>query len=118
VSDIQPTEEQGELTFEQQQEVDRLAKLAFAPSSNSNKYRFELYAYIEAYTVKQVTSAKADGMRLAKSRVLRRTEIPKDARQPTRDFVVILGEEIAAIIDQDIATLTQQTNPNQGGHSE
>lgn len=39
--------DEPQLTFEQQQEIDRLAKLAYTPSSNSNKYRFNLYAYIE-----------------------------------------------------------------------
>lgn len=43
-----------------------------------------------------------NGLRKAKSIVLRRTEIPKDAKEPTRDAVVILGEEIAEIIDQEI----------------
>lgn len=44
----------------------------------------------------------------AKFRVLRRTEIPKDAREPTRDATVILGEQIADIIQQDIEQLTRQ----------
>ena len=45
------------------------------------------------------------GMKQAKSRVLRRTEIPKDAKNPTRDIVVITGEECARIIQQDIDAL-------------
>lgn len=51
-----PTKDSAGLTFEQQQEVDRLAKLAFTPSSNSNKYRYELYAFIEAHTAAQVAA--------------------------------------------------------------
>lgn len=42
------------------------------------------------------------GLEKAKAIVLRRTEIPKDAREPTRDAVVILGEEIAEIIEEEI----------------
>lgn len=38
----------NELTFEQQQEIDRLSKLANTSSSNSNKYRHQLYAYINS----------------------------------------------------------------------
>jgi hypothetical protein len=41
-----PLESEEELTFDQQQEIDRLARLAYTPSSNSNKHRFNLYAYI------------------------------------------------------------------------
>ena len=51
--------------------------------------------------------AQIKGMEQAKSRVLRRTEIPKDAKNPTRDATVILGEQIADIIDGDIAELNQ-----------
>lgn len=36
-----------ELSFEQQQHIDELGKKAYTPSSNSNKYRYELYAYID-----------------------------------------------------------------------
>lgn len=49
-----------------------------------------------------MTDSRIAGMELAKSRVLRRTEIPKNVRNPTRDHIVILGEEIAGFIDQDI----------------
>ena len=52
-----------------------------------------------------VREARIEGMEAAKARVLRRTEIPKDAKNPTRDYVVILGEEIAGFIDQDIKHL-------------
>ena len=38
----------SELTFEQQQEVDRLSALANTPSSNQNKHRYNLYAYIDS----------------------------------------------------------------------
>lgn len=46
-----------------------------------------------------------DGMLQAKSRVLRRTGIPKDAKNPTRDVVVIIGEKCADIIQSDIDLL-------------
>lgn len=36
-----------ELTFEEQQAIDKIAERAYTPSSNSNKYRFQLYAHIE-----------------------------------------------------------------------
>lgn len=52
--------------------------------------------------------SRINGMKQAKSRVLRRTEIPSDAREPTRDAIVILGEEIADIIQRDIAALNQK----------
>lgn len=35
------------LSFNESREVDRLAQLASKPSSNQNKYRYNLYAYIE-----------------------------------------------------------------------
>lgn len=54
---------------------------------------------------KRALEAKLEGMKLAKSRVLRRTEIPKDAKEPTRDIVVVIGEECARIIDLDIQEL-------------
>jgi hypothetical protein len=44
-------------------------------------------------------------MKQAKARVLRRTEIPKDAKNPTRDVVVEIGEVCADIIEQDIQEL-------------
>lgn len=56
-------------------------------------------------------AAEIKGMEKAKARVLRRTEIPADAKKPTRDIVVIVGEECARIIGDDIATLKQ----TQGG---
>ena len=52
--------------------------------------------------------ARIDAMQQAKSRVLRRTEIPADAKEPTRDIVVITGEECARIIDLDISDLTEK----------
>jgi transcriptional regulator with XRE-family HTH domain len=52
--------------------------------------------------------AKIEGMRKARLRVLRRTEVPKDARNPTRDYVVILGEQIADIIEDDIKQLRSE----------
>ena len=50
-----------ELTFEQQQEIDRLGKLAYTPSSNSNKYRYDLYAYINAAVAEAVRAAEVRG---------------------------------------------------------
>lgn len=50
-------------------------------------------------------AARLEGLQQAQSIVLRRTEIPKDAKTPTRDAIVILGEEIANIIQQDIEAL-------------
>jgi len=49
--------------------------------------------------------ARIAGMEQACSRVLRRTEIPKDAKNPTRDIVAMVGEECARIISEDIAQL-------------
>jgi len=48
---------------------------------------------------------RIEGMEQAKNRVLRRTEIPRDAKNQTHDLVVITGEECARIIEQDIAAL-------------
>lgn len=36
------------MTFTQQQEIDRLVELASKPSSNQNKHRHDLYAYIDS----------------------------------------------------------------------
>lgn len=38
------------MTTTQRQEIDRLTELAEKPSSNSNKYRHQLYAYIDEIT--------------------------------------------------------------------
>lgn len=43
-----------------------------------------------------------EGLRTARDIVLKRTEIPADARRPTRDAVVILGEEIARLITEEL----------------
>jgi hypothetical protein len=60
---------------------------------------------VEEALQRQDVTAQINGMRLAKARVLRRTEVPKDARNPTRDYVVFLGEQIADIIQTDIDKL-------------
>jgi hypothetical protein len=60
---------------------------------------------LEAIIARECDKARIAGMEQAKSRVLRRTEIPKDARNPTRDSTVILGEQIADIIQGDIDQL-------------
>jgi len=39
------------MTFEQQQEVTRILEAYRANPSNSNKYRFELFAYIDELLV-------------------------------------------------------------------
>lgn len=70
-------------------------------------------ALIKSHDQQIALAAKVEGMELAKSRVLRRTEIPRDAKNPTRDYVVILGEQIAQFIDDDIATLKQAQEPKQ-----
>ena len=70
-----------------------------------------LVKFIEQFTTRKELEARIDGMESAKSRVLRRTEIPRDAKNPTRDWIVILGEEIAGFIDDDITQLsTELTN--------
>ena len=43
-----------------------------------------------------------DALEEAAQIALRRTEIPRDARKPTRDQVVIVGEEIAQLIREKI----------------
>lgn len=74
------------------------------------KKRTEALAGIEAIIARTNRESRIEGMRQAREVVLRRTEIPKGARNPTRDAVVILGEEIADFINQDIAALESQTN--------
>lgn len=56
--------------------------------------------------ISKLEARERRGLERAKSRVLRRTEIPRGAKNPTRDFVVVLGEQIADIIQQDIEQLT------------
>ena len=70
-------------------------------------YVDSLFCLVKSRDQRIALEARIDGMEQAKSRVLRRTEIPKDAKNPTRDYVVILGEQIAQFIDDDIATLKQ-----------
>jgi len=72
-----------------------------------NRVRSLLHKRDKSRDQRIALEARIDGMEQAKSRVLRRTEIPKDAKNPTRDYVVILGEQIAQFIDDDIATLKQ-----------
>lgn len=72
----------------------------------------EFMEIFQAHKEAVVREAKIQGMQSAKSRVLRRTEIPKDAKNPTRDHIVYLGEHIADIIQQDIDKLT---HPQAGG---
>lgn len=57
---------------------------------------------------RMLLEARKQGMEQAKSQVLRRTEIPRDAKNPTRDIVVVVGEECARIIDEDIKELQGQ----------
>jgi len=52
-----------------------------------------------------VVESQIVSMRQARDRVLRRTEIPADAKNPTRDPTVIIGEAIADIIQGDIDQL-------------
>jgi hypothetical protein len=68
------------------------------------------------FMYRMAKQAEIEGMQQAKSRVLRRTEIPKDAKNPTRDFIVILGEEIARFIDQDIVELEALLSKYKGGN--
>lgn len=82
----------------------------------------QLLTYIELNTTKMIRKtvealiadrerlAMIDGMTKAKSRVLRSTEIPANAKDPTRDAIVILGEQIAERIDRDITDLQLQTS--------
>lgn len=71
----------------------------------------ELKAAIQAWhtteTEKAVRAARIDGLKTAKNLVIARTEIPKDAKNPTRDIVVVIGEECARIIDLRIETELQ-----------
>lgn len=62
--------------------------------------RFFVEEYIKLYAAERVREALEDVRR----RVIRRTGIPPDARNPTRDLVVITGE----VIDPLIATLTHK----------
>lgn len=64
----------------------------------------QIYAALQLAEI----DAEIRGMQNAKNRVLRRTEIPSDAKNPTRDATVYLGEAIADIIQADIESLTAQ----------
>lgn len=68
----------------------------------------ELIATLQAHLDDAVLAGKIAGMEKAKSRVLRRTEISADAKNPTRDIVVMIGEECARIIEEDVANLQRQ----------
>lgn len=60
---------------------------------------------IHQYGDTREAEGRISGMKQARAAVIRRTEIPADAKNPTRDYVVILGEEIASIIDDQVAEL-------------
>lgn len=68
----------------------------------------QLMAWRTSYAKEAERGGRISGMEQARDRVLRRTEIPADARNPTRDAVVIIGEECARIINGDIAALKEQ----------
>lgn len=57
-------------------------------------------------------AAKREAIQASAAIVVRRTEIPKEAKNPTRDGVVILGEEIAGLI---LAQLSHRNQPKQEG---
>ena len=65
-----------ELTFEQQQKVDELASKAFTPSSNSNKYRFDLYAYITDLITTQKKAARIDELFRTYTQVIGEQGVP------------------------------------------
>lgn len=45
------------LTFEQKQKIDELGERAYTPSSNANKYRYQLYDYIEQAALQKIDAA-------------------------------------------------------------
>jgi len=69
---------------------------------------------IQSLINRKVVEGKVEATRLARDRVLRRTEIPADAKNPTRDSTVILGEYIADIIQGDIDRLTAELGARKG----
>lgn len=80
-----------------------LYKIAFIPKANDVKdYKLEEARHnaIIGFIHTQRSLAQQEILDRAQAVVLRRTEIPKDARNPTRDATVILGEEIVELLEE------------------
>lgn len=65
-------------------------------------------AFFHQAMQRREVEAEVAGMERARQIVLRRTEIPRDAKNPTRDAVVVLGEEIADLIKNEAALRSGQ----------
>lgn len=72
--------------------------------------KLALTRLIEAEKVK----ARVEGLREAKQIVIRRTEIPADAKNPTRDQTVIIGEACAEAINYRLAQLSHPKERTEG----
>lgn len=88
-----------ELTFEQRKEIDRLSKLASTPSSNSNKCRFELYAYVGSIIEAAIREARLDEMNL----------LQNDAALYKTQYFEIMVVKYQEYIRNRIASLNQPT---------
>ena len=69
--------------------------------SNNLNFTQALTDFIESKKAEWQREAKEEERKRCRDIILRRTEIPKDARNPTRDSVVVLGEELCNIIDNE-----------------
>lgn len=98
-----------ELTFEQQEEISELLEGYKNNPSNSNKFRYNLFAYIDEVMqqaiIKAMNEATIKELEALRKDLLRRTEIPSDAKFPTRDLVVITGEVCADLVQERIKAL-------------
>jgi hypothetical protein len=94
-------------------ELEKILDDVYKMGQENEKYDWKDYPTLKPGILKKanhlIVQKQIEAMKQAQSRVLRRTEIPKDAREPTRDAIVILGEEIAGIIERDIVQLKGDT---------
>lgn len=64
----------------------------------------------------ELNKAREGGLLTAKELMLARTRIPADAKNPTRDLTVIIGEECVKVIDMYLESGGGQVNL-QGGNT-
>lgn len=96
-----------ELTFEQQQKIDELAKKAYTPSSNSNKYRFELYAYINSLIDDEVRKARVEGKLDGQIEAFQETREDTFKVSSLAKLRVVTGLEISRLMEiKDRSTTT------------
>ena len=92
------TQGEQELTFEQQQEVSAILEAFITNPSNSNKFRFGLYAWIAAHTTQAIELASV------RARIDELNELKanwsNDIQQPPHRYIKRRGDTLKAQLTQ------------------